>query len=175
MLNRIENLRKLYGPISERSSNKVKNILSDEIIQFISKSPFAVLSSADSDGNCDASPRGGLPGFVKIIDEKTLFVPDIKGNKLFQSFENFTSNPKAGLVFFIPGNNNTVRVNGRVSIVEKGEVLATINQIEVAWKDDNSELIQGFILKVDEAYTHCPRALNFSDLWNIETVESNGK
>lgn len=173
MPDRIEALRTIYGPPSESASNKVKSILSDEVIAFIKNSPFAVLASADSEGNCDASPRGGLPGFVKVIDEKTLFIPDIKGNRLFQSFGNFASNPKAGLVFFIPGNNKMVRVNGRVSVVEKGKVVETIDHIEVAWKDENSELIQGFILKVDEAYSHCPRALQFSDLWNTKTIESN--
>ncbi len=175
MPDRIEELRNIYGSPSESSSNKVKNILSDELIQFIKNAPFAVLASADSEGNCDASPRGGLPGFVKVIDEKTLFIPDIKGNRLFQSFGNFVSNPKAGLVFFIPGNSKMVRVNGRVSIIEKGKVMETIDHIEVAWKDENSELIQGFILNVDEAYSHCPRALNFSDLWNIEVIENNQK
>jgi PPOX class probable FMN-dependent enzyme len=175
MTDRIDRLRQIYGSPSESSSDKVKNILSNEIITFINNSPFVVLASSDSDGNCDASPRGGLPGFVKVVDEKTLFVPDIKGNRLFQSFGNFGSNPKAGLIFFIPGNNKMVRVNGRVSIVEKGKVMETIGHIEVAWKDENSELIQGFILKVDEAYSHCPRALHFSDLWNSETIESNRK
>lgn len=175
MSDRIEELRKIYGPPSESSSKKVKNILSDEIIDFIKYSPFAVLASSDANGNCDASPRGGLPGFVKVLDEKTLFIPDIKGNRLFQSFGNFASNPKAGLVFFIPGNNKMVRVNGRVSVKEKEEVMEKIKQIEVSSLDENSELIQGFILEVDEAYTHCPRALNFSDLWNIDNIKNNQK
>ena len=175
MSDRIKELRKIYGPPSERSSKKVINKLSDEIIDFINNSPFAVLASSDSNGNCDASPRGGLPGFVKVVDEKNLFIPDIKGNRLFQSFGNFATNPKAALVFFIPGNNKMVRVNGRVSIIEKEAVMERIKQIEVSSLDENSELIQGFILEVDEAYTHCPRALNFSDLWNIDNIKDNKK
>lgn len=163
---RIEKLREKVGSPSERSQNKVLPYLKDEIIDFIKESPFAVLASADSEGNCDASPRGGLPGFVKVLDNKRLFIPDIKGNKLFQSFSNFSSNPKAGLVFFIPGNNRMVRVNGRVSVLEKEEAGAFIKELEIAFEDGNTELIQGFILEVDEAYSHCPRALQFSNLWN---------
>lgn len=173
MSKRISDLRLKHGSPSERSSKKVQAILTQEIIEFIKESPFSVLASSDSDGNCDASPRGGLPGFVKVVNEKRLFIPDIKGNKLFQSFGNFESNPKAGLIFFIPGNNRMVRVNGRVSIVEKEEMASISDNLEVFSKDENSLLIQGFILDVDEAYSHCPRALNFSDLWNSETIENN--
>lgn len=173
MSDRIEELRRLYGPPSERSSKKVASILSNDIIEFINHSPFAVLASADKNGNCDASPRGGLPGFVKVVDEKTLFIPDIKGNRLFQSLGNFISNPKAGLLFFIPGNNKMVRVNGRISIIEKKQVIERIERIEVSSLDEHSELIQGYILEVDEAYSHCPRAINFSDLWNIDNIKQN--
>ena len=114
MSKRISDLRSKHGSPSESSSTKVKPFLTETIIEFIKSSPFAVLASSDSDGNCDASPRGGLPGFVKVLSERRLFIPDIKGNRLFQSFGNFESNPKAGLVFFIPGKSKMVRVNGRV-------------------------------------------------------------
>ena len=115
---RLIELREEHGQPSERSANKVKDQLSEQVKEFIQASPFAVLSSSDKEGNCDASPRGGLPGFVKIVNEKQLFIPDIKGNRLFHSFSNFHSNPKAGMVFFIPGSNMTVRVNGRVELIE---------------------------------------------------------
>lgn len=171
---RIESLRKEYGAPSERSSKKAVNFLSEEVKQFIKNSPFAVLSSCDRSGNCDASPRGGRPGFVKILSDNKLFIPDIKGNRLFQSFGNFESNPKAGMIFFIPGNDRMVRVNGRVSILSKAEV-SKIVELEVFVEDENSELIQGFSLEVDEAYSHCPRSLKFADLWNTETIEANRK
>ena len=169
MSNRIEQLREKHGLPSDRASKKVKDYMSDELMQFIKESPFAVLASSDNNGNCDASPRGGKPGFVKVISPTQLFVPDIKGNRLFQSFSNFESNPKAGLIFFIPDNNKMVRVNGRVKILNEEETKRT-SQLEVFSADEKSELIQGFIVDVDEAYTHCPRALNFSNLWKLEKV-----
>lgn len=171
MSDRLNKLRELHGSPSKRSSEKVCSYLRDEVIEFIKKSPFAVLSSCDGDGNCDASPRGGLPGFIKIIDDMTLFIPDIKGNRLFQSFGNFESNPKAGLLFMIPGINRTMRVNGRVSIVEKEDIES--KKLEAYYKDENTELIQGFFLHVDEAYHQCSRSLQFSDLWNTETINNN--
>ena len=168
MSNRIDHLRSKYGSPSERSSKKVQPYLTAEIIEFIQRSPFAVLASSDSKGNCDASPRGGLPGFVKVLSDTQLFIPDIKGNKLFQSFGNFESNPKAGMIFFIPGDKRMVRVNGRVAIVEKEKMASIWDQLEVVNEDETSMLIQGFTLDVDEAYSHCPRALQFSDLWSLE-------
>jgi len=173
MSNRLKNLREIHGQPSKRSSEKVCSYLKDEIQDFIKLSPFAVLSSCDDQGNCDASPRGGLPGFVKIIDDMTLFIPDIKGNRLFQSFGNFESNPKSGLLFMIPGINRTMRVNGRVSIVEKEDIES--KKLEAYYKDENTELIQGFFLHVDEAYHQCSRSLQFSDLWNTETIIKNQK
>ena len=80
---RIIELRDVHGQPSDRSANKVKPELTEEIIDFISESPFAVLASSDAEGNCDASPRGGLPGFIKVVNERKLFIPDIKGNRLF--------------------------------------------------------------------------------------------
>jgi len=168
MHQRIEKLREKVGLPSDRSKGKVLPYLTDEIIEFIKQAPFAVLSSSDSDGNCDASPRGGLPGFIKVVNSKRLFVPDIKGNKLFQSYGNFASNPKAALIFFMPGNNKMVRVNGRVKVLEKEEANTFFNGLETAFKDENTELIQGFLLDIDEAYSHCPRALQFSNMWNIK-------
>ena len=162
---RIIELRDVHGQPSDRSANKVKPELTEEIIDFISESPFAVLASSDAEGNCDASPRGGLPGFIKVVNERKLFIPDIKGNRLFQSFSNFYQNPKAGLIFFIPGSNKMARVNGRVELLEADSVE---KNVEAYYEDENSIIIQGFFLHVDEAYTHCPRALQFSDLWNPE-------
>lgn len=171
MESRIARLRKEHGIPSERTSNKVADHINSDSQKFIENSPFAVLSSSDADGNCDASPRGGKPGFIKVIDERKLFIPDVRGNRLFHSFGNFESNPKAGLIFFIPGSNKTLRVNGRVSILEK-EDLSSNSETELYYYDDTSQLIQGFYLHVDEAYSHCPRALLFSDLWNVEQIKA---
>ena len=119
---RVEKLRSIHGQPSDRAQQKITSFLTDDVIQFIQESPFAVLSTADIKGNCDASPRGGKPGFVKILNNKSLLIPDIRGNRLLQSTTNLTTNPKAGLLFLIPGNNKSVRVNGSVKLLDAEEV-----------------------------------------------------
>ena len=173
MNSKIEELHLIHGQPSERALKKVLDYISEPVREFIEKSPFAVMASSNSMGDCDASPRGGLPGFIKVMDSKTLLIPDIKGNRLFHSYQNVETNAKVGLLFMIPGRKDTVRVNGSVRILDKQEVDALIEKMEVNSPDDNSILIQGLLLSVDEAYTHCPRALQFSDLWNTQTIEAN--
>jgi uncharacterized protein len=141
------------------------------IQEFISKSPFCVLATSNADGDCDASPKGGMPGFVKVLNDKQLFIPDVAGNKLFHGYVNIDSNPKAGLVFFIPGLNQTVRVNGRVKVIERSE-LADI-KLEVQNPDQKAEILQGLLLDVDEAYSHCPRSMKFSNLWDVDEISTN--
>ena len=172
-MSRIDALREELGGAHPAAVNKVKDHLEPYVQAFIRRSPFAVLASANADGDCDASPKGGLPGFIKILDERTLLIPDVGGNRLFQGFQNFESNPKAGLVFMIPGMEVTVRVNGRVQVVEPLDIEAMGVRPEVSWADDNAALVQGVLLSVDEAYFHCPRAFKFADLWNTETIGAN--
>jgi predicted pyridoxine 5'-phosphate oxidase superfamily flavin-nucleotide-binding protein len=106
-----------------------------------------------------------------VVDDKHLIVPDIAGNKLFQSYENLESNPKAGLLFLIPGCDWTVRVNGRVSRLDvEGGKLKGVSS-EVFDPDDNTKVLQGILLEVEEAYGHCPRAFTFSKLWETEAIE----
>ena len=172
-VSRIDQLRESLGGAHELAVDKVKDHLEPYVQAFIENAPFAILSTADADGNCDASPKGGLPGFIKVIDERTLLVPDIGGNRLFQSYQNFESNPKAGLLFMIPGLNVTARVNGRVQLLEPGDLQARGINPELSWSDDNSGLIQGIVLHIDEAYFHCPRSMQFADLWNTDTITDN--
>lgn len=161
------------GMPHERVQNKIKGFLNDAVKEFIAQSPFLVMATADAEGNCDASPKGGKPGFVQILDDTHLLIPDVAGNKLFQSYLNVTANPRVGLIFFIPGNNGTVRVNGRVSIVSKDELDARGISLSVSNPDDNAKILQGLLITVNEAYTHCPRALKFADLWNVEVIREN--
>ena len=174
-MSRIEALRSELGGPHPAAAKKVKDHLEPHVQAFIRRSPFAVMASSNAAGDCDASPKGGLPGFIKVVDERTLLIPDVGGNRLFQSFENFESNPKAGLVFMIPGMEVTVRVNGRVRVVEPAQVEVMGLVPEVGYRDDNSVLVQGLLLTVDEAYFHCPRSFKFADLWNIGTIEANAR
>ncbi len=168
-----EQLREKYGEPSKRAAEKIVPYMSDWVQAFIESSPFAVLATADSDGNCDASPRGGKPGFVKVLDEKRLLIPDIRGNRIFDSYGNTAENPKAGLVFMIPGFNYTARVNGRVTYLDKDEVDALGIEGEVFDPDEKAITLQGILLEVDEAYGHCPRSLSFGRVWDIEQIEHN--
>lgn len=172
-MNRVEKLRQEHGDIHPGAKTKVKDFLEVPLQGYIRNAPFAVLSTSNADGDCDASPKGGLPGFVKIINEKSLLIPDNGGNRLFQSYQNVESNPKAALVFMIPGIEVTARVNGRARFVEQQELEELNIAAEVLNADDNSMLIQGLMLTVDEAYFHCPRAFRFAELWNTETIAKN--
>jgi predicted pyridoxine 5'-phosphate oxidase superfamily flavin-nucleotide-binding protein len=160
-----------FGYPVERSAGKVKTEMVPWVQEFIRKSPFCVLATSNASGDCDASPKGGIPGFVKVLNDKQLFIPDVAGNKLFHGYGNIESNPKAGLVFFIPGLNQTVRVNGRVRVIERSE-LGDV-KLEVQNPDQKAEVLQGLLLDVDESYSHCPRSLKFSDLWNVDEISTN--
>jgi PPOX class probable FMN-dependent enzyme len=172
-MSRIDQLRDALGGAHPAAATKVKDRLEPLIQGFIQRAPFLVMASSSESGDCDASPKGGRPGFVKVLDERTLLIPDMGGNRLFQSYQNFESNPRVGLVFLIPGMEVTARVNGRVEVVEKEELEALALAPEVSWTDDNSRFVQGLRLNVDEAYLHCPRSFKFADLWNTETIAAN--
>jgi PPOX class probable FMN-dependent enzyme len=159
-----------FGVPIERIQTKVKDYLPEPVRAFIAESPFLVMSTSDRQGRCDASPKGGEPGFVKILDDYHLLLPDVAGNKLFQSYLNMDENPHVGLVFFIPGISEVVRVNGRVTIVSRGEL--DRHQVERSMynPDGDRAVQQGIVIEVEEAYTHCPRAVNYSRLWDEEEI-----
>jgi PPOX class probable FMN-dependent enzyme len=150
--------------------NKIFPAMNEMIQEFVRAAPFAVLSTADASGNCDASPKGGRPGFVKVLDAQRLLLPDVAGNKLFQSYENIETNPQAALLFLIPGCDWTVRVNGSASVVEKTDGRLSGIDPEVFAQDDNTKILQGLLIEVNEAYAQCPRAFTFSKLWDTETI-----
>ncbi len=162
-----------FGEMSEKARVKVKGEMSEFVQKFIQASPFVVMASADPDGNCDASPKGGKPGFVKVIDSTRLLLPDVAGNRLFQSFQNMDANPHVGLLFMIPGVNDTVRVNGTVTIVDKEELGRQKVELSLYWTDDNAKHLQGIIINVEESYGHCPRAYNFAKLWDTDQITEN--
>ena len=162
-----------FGPPSERAVLKLKTHLTPYVQEFIKKAPFAVQATTDSSGRCDASPKGGKPGFVKVIDEKHLLFPDVAGNRLFQSYQNVDGNPYVGLIFFIPGVNDTVRVNGKASIVSQEDLANQNVEVSLYETDDRSKHLQGMLIEVEEAYGHCPRALNFSHFWDNEEISKN--
>lgn len=162
-----------FGSPSERAATKVRPFLNSYVKEFINKSPFAVMATSGPNGQCDASPKGGMPGFIKIIDDTHLLLPDVAGNKLFQSYSNLDSNANVGILFFIPGVDDTVRVNGSASIISKEEMEAKNVSLQLYETDENSKHLQGIIIEVQESYGHCPRAFKFSKFWDVETIMEN--
>lgn len=109
--------QKKFGDPSETARTKVKDYMVPWVQEYIRRAPFAVLATSNADGDCDASPKGGKPGFIKVLNDRQLLIPDVAGNRLFQGYTNVSSNPKVALLFLIPGSDVTARVNGRVAIV----------------------------------------------------------
>jgi len=161
-----------FGFPVEKIQTKVRDFLPDTIKAFIRESPFVVMATADPEGRCDASPKGGKPGFIRILDDRHLLVPDIAGNRLFQSYQNMDANAHVGLIFFIPGISEVVRVNGRASIISKEDVDEYDAAETMHHPLGDRDVLQGIILEVEEAYGHCPRALSYSDLWNAGVIEA---
>ena len=163
---------KAFGTPSHRAVDKVQNVMTEVVMEFIANSPFIMMATSSGDGACDASPKGGKPGFVYILDDRHIIIPDVAGNRLFQSYLNMSENPQVGLLFLVPGSNDTVRVNGRVTILSKEELDRLNVELSINNPDDNSKKLQGILVEVDEAYTHCPRALKFAELWNPDAYNS---
>jgi len=160
-------LRALVGEESLVVQKKVLDRLDKFCRDFIALSPFLVLASADSEGGVDASPRGDGPGFVQVLDERTLLIPDRRGNNRVDSFRNVLSAPGVGLVFFVPGITETLRVNGRARMTTDAALLEPLAMQEKAPK-------LGLIVDVDEAYFHCGKALIRSKLWAQEAQVERG-
>ena len=163
-----------WGNPTERVQNKAKDGLSEPVKAFIRQCPFIVIATSDSDGWCDASPKGGLPGFVKILDDRHLVIPDIAGNKLFQSYQNMLDNAHVGILFLIPGCPDVARVNGRVTLLDADEVRRLEVEASVNNPDDRTMVLQGILVEVDEGYGHCPRSINFAKLWDVDNIQANG-
>ncbi|WP_248309456.1 pyridoxamine 5'-phosphate oxidase family protein [Bosea sp. Tri-44] len=160
-------LRSLVGEVHPLAQKKVLDRLDQFCRDFIALSPFLVLASADSEGRADASPRGDGPGFVQVLDERTLLIPDRRGNNRVDSLGNVLSAPGVGLVFFVPGINETLRVNGRARMTTDAALLEPLAMQEKAPK-------LGLIVEVDEAYFHCGKALIRSKLWGQESQVERG-
>ncbi|WP_332685294.1 pyridoxamine 5'-phosphate oxidase family protein [Bosea sp. (in: a-proteobacteria)] len=157
-----QQLRALVGEVHPLAERKVLDRLDRFCRDFIALSPFLVLASSDSEGRADASPRGDGPGFVQVLDDRTLLIPDRRGNNRVDTFGNLLSSPGIGLVFFVPGINETLRVNGRAKMTRDGKLLEPMTV-----QDRTPKL--GLLVEVDEAYFHCGKALIRSKLWAPES------
>src|SRR5215831_8100039 len=150
-------LRELYPPPIERARLKVLHRLDQHCTNFIARSPFLCLGTASERG-ADVAPRGDEPGFVHILDDTTLAIPDWPGNNRLDSSSNILVNPQVGLLFLIPGVQETLRVNGTAEITTRPELLAR-------WERNGKRPKAALVIKVKEAFLHCGKALIRARLW----------
>jgi hypothetical protein len=152
-------LRAHIGAVNPLAERKVLDRLDGFCRDFIALSPFLVLATADADGQADASPRGDAPGFVQVLDERRLLIPDRRGNNRVDSYANILAAPGVGLIFMVPGIAETLRVNGRARLTRDADLLGPMTVQE-------RTPTLGLLVEVDEAFFHCGKALIRSKLWD---------
>jgi hypothetical protein len=154
-------LRELIGAPTPLVAAKVADRLNDLTREFVERSPFVCVATARPDGGLDVSPRGDPAGFVRILDERTLLLPERPGNRIADTLTNLVADPRIALLFLIPGVGDTFRVNGTAVVTEDQALL------EESALEGKTPLL-GILVSIDEAYTQCAKALVRSDLWNPE-------
>lgn len=160
---KIENvaqLEELYGTARGRAKDKVLSALEVHSINFIEKSPFLMLSTFNTNGQVDASPRGGKPGFVKVIDPHTIAIPDSKGNNRLDSFRNIVDTGRAGILCLIPGMDETLRINGSAYITTDSAIIDKFTK-------QQHRPQTSLIIEIEEVFLHCAKAQMRSELWSI--------
>lgn len=155
-------LREIIGRPNEVVPLKVHRELNTRAIEFIGKSPMFMLATSDAAGRPTVSPKGDLPGFVQVEDSRTLLIPERKGNKLIFSLTHILENPYVGLIFLVPGTNETLRVQGTAELLDDADRRATL-----AARGSPALLITR--VSITECYFHCAKAFLRSDLWKPET------
>ncbi len=154
-------LREIFGWPSERALNKQIDRLDKHCRAIIAKSPFLLLGTSDATGRCDVSPKGDYPGFVRVLDDRTVAIPDLPGNNRLDTLMNMLNNPQVGLIFMIPGMNETLRINGKVRLIRDAALLESM-----AYQGKLPKL--AIVVDVQEVFTHCPKAFLRSKLWSEE-------
>ena len=157
-----DELRRVYKPASENSLRKELKALDGHSVSFIGRSPFVLIGTSDGKGHADVTPKGDRPGFVAVLDNRTIAIPDRPGNNRLDTLENLLVEPSIGLLFLIPGMDETLRINGKAKITADDALRA---RFEV-----DGKLPQAVILvEVEAAYMHCAKAFMRSQLWHPET------
>ncbi|MFE2956762.1 pyridoxamine 5'-phosphate oxidase family protein [Nocardia tengchongensis] len=154
-------LRELLGEVAPRPRNKDRYSLHEWDREWIARSPFVVLATSDADGNCDASPKGDPAGFVKVLDDKTIAIPERPGNRRADGYLNILSNPHVGVIFLIPGRGDTLRINGRARLLR-----------DAPYFDDmvvkGHRPILAIEVDIEQIFFHCSKAFMRSGLWKPE-------
>jgi PPOX class probable FMN-dependent enzyme len=157
-----EDLRALYGEASERVKAKKAQNITSETQRALEMAPFFVLATTDESGHCDASPRGGPPGLIQVLDETTIAFPDLTGNRLIDSLQNIMDTGRVGLLVVTPGNDETIRVDGRAHLTLDPEVTQR-------WDGLINRVRLGVVVSVDNVFVHCAMAFKRSSMWDPES------
>ena len=168
MIETLQALRSIYPAPKPRSLAKQLDHLDKHCKRFIENAPFLVLATVGKDGRVDASPRGGAPGFVRVVDDKTRQLPDALGHNRLDSFTNIVQTGKLALLFFVPGMDETLRVNGGARLSDDAELLR-------AFAHDRHPPRIVVEVSVEEAYLHCAKALMRSKLWSPDNRIDRGR
>lgn len=157
-----DGLRAVVGTPHGIALDKAISEIDEHCRAFIARSPFMLLATADASGRCDVSPKGDAPGFVLVLDDHTLAIPDRPGNRRADSFSNVVANPHAGLLFMIPGTDETLRVEGGARLVTDAGLLESMAV-------DGHTPKLALIVDVQSAFLHCAKCIRRSELWDAET------
>jgi uncharacterized protein len=161
-LEQVEQLREYYDSAMEPAVRKDIGRLDEMACRLIAASPMLFVATHAEDGRSDVSPRGGQPGFVTVLDERHLAIPDATGNRRLDTLENVVSSGRAALIFVIPGRDTTLRVNGRACVTAEPELLDCLAPVG---KPPNTAIV----IEAEEVYAHCPKAFVRSKLWDPAT------
>ncbi|MEO8243046.1 MAG: pyridoxamine 5'-phosphate oxidase family protein [bacterium] len=160
----VEELRSLFPPTHALAVAKCQNRLDKNAMDFVARSPFLCIGTQSPGGLADVSPRGDPRGFVKVLDDRTLLIPDRPGNNRLDTQTNILTNPAVGLLFMVPGFDDTMRVNGTAQITRDPDLLA---RLEVNDRTPTSAIV----VTVDEVFIHCAKAFRRSKLWDPGQIQ----
>jgi len=156
----LDGLREILPPPSGISVDKVLTYIDVHVRRFIEFSPYVIVATADRYGVCDSSPRGGEPGFVRVVDDRHLFLAEATGNRRADTLGNILESPQIGMLFLIPGYEETLRLNGRAVITQDPDLLAQAESI------NGRPPLLGIGIEVNECFLHCAKAAMRSSIWN---------
>ena len=155
----MQELESRYPPPAPRVKAKKRDRLDDGLRAMLASSPFVLLATSGEGGRCDVSPRGGLPGFVKPLDERHVVVPDLNGNNLLDSFRNLLVNPHAALIVLVPGQDETMRIDGPAHLTDDDDVLDL-------FVDEVRRPVLAVVVETEAVFTHCAKAFRRGRLWD---------
>ena len=160
----VDTIRRSLGEPDPAATAKIMDELDENCLAFLAHSPFCTIATSDADGRCDNSPRGDYPGFVRALDTRTLVIPERLGNRLADSLQNIVQNGHIGMLCFVPGMSETLRINGTATVTDDPALMAMLEQDHVTPQ-------LAIVVRTEEVYLHCGRALLRGGLWDAEMQE----